>query len=477
MSAIENCKNRIKEGDARTYVEILGGYYSQVKEEQLSEETIRKARITLFDFLTVLLVGRKYTVLSPLCRTYLNSKKTGEECVALGLNIKTSQELAALAMGIVSHGVELDDGQRSSSAHPAVAILPCIMAVAQKNNNTLDEIVKSIVLAYDCMLRVACAINPSHVSRGFHPTSTCGPIGAAMAAASLNHLGGKETVNAIGIGALQGAGIQEMLHCDASSIKPLQPGKAAMAGVIAAEFAALGAKTPLLVFEGELGWLNAMADEYDETVLIGGLGESWYSDYCYTKLYPSCRYIHAPIDIALQFRSQEIDWRQIERMELYMSKYAIAEVGLIKRPVCFEEALYSAAYSIALALVYGKVRIEEIYSGMRSDEILALSEKVQVIEDEEQNQRHPKESGARIVLVTRDGGRYDQFLPVAKADYDTPITDEEYIGKARSTLEGDVAEKEIQVLWDLVVESDRKAAACADIVRQMVKMADTASRE
>ena len=50
-----------------------------------------------------------------------------------------------------------------------------------------------------------------------------------------------ETAYAISMGGLQSAGLQEMLHGH-PGVKPLQPGKAAAAGVLSAGLAKRGAK-------------------------------------------------------------------------------------------------------------------------------------------------------------------------------------------------------------------------------------------
>lgn len=454
----------------KTYVERLGSYYSQVTLAQIPEATVTQARRLLYDFLIVLLTGKKHTVLTPLCRRYLEVKALPEECHALGTEVKTSVDYAAMAMGIVSHGVELDDGQRHSASHPGVAIIPCALAVAEKLDAALPELIKSIIVGYDCMLRLAYSINPSHLSRGFHSTGTCGPLGAAAAAASLYQLNAEETINAIGISALQSAGIQEMLHCSASSIKPLQPGKAAMAGVLSAEFAKMGGVTPLLVFEGDYGWLKAYTDEYRKDTIIGRFGERWGSDYCYIKLYPSCRFAHAPIDISIQLYKEGFRLNNIRDIELHLCDFGIEEIGRIRRPAYFEEALYSATYSVAVALKYGFVRIEELKACLSDEEVLDFSENIQVISDAEMNKNFPDETGARIVITDVNGNRVTRYLRVAKADFDTPLEDAEYTEKAETILNGSVPSKEIQALWDLVVKQDISTVTTREIVELVSRM-------
>ncbi len=451
------------------YLEKFGSYYANLAIDNISPKALHKARLALFDFLTVLLVGKKHTVLAPIFKTYLEEKKFTEESTALGYNIKTSVENAALAMGIVSHGVELDDGQLYSATHPGVAIMPSALAVSEHLNSSLGDLLKSIVIGYDCMLRFAHAINPSHLRRGFHSTSTCGCLGTAATCASLYNLNEEQTTYAIGIGALQSAGIQEMLHNNAS-IKPLQPGKAAYAGVLAAEMAKLGAKCPLTVFEGQYGWLNAMTDEFDESVLMNRLGRHWEIEYTYTKLYPSCRYAHAPIDIAIQLFKEGYNIKNVKNLKLYLSDYAIAEVGTFKVPKQFEDAMYSVAYSIAIALKYGYVRIEELKSCLDNEEVLQFTDKIDIISDPAMTEIFPNEAGAKLTFDTADGNFIERSIALAKADYNNPLTEQEYFEKALTILRGDISDDQIKELWHIVVESPHDKSTCNDIILQMVAM-------
>jgi len=451
------------------YLEKFGSCYANLEIGDIPHKTLHKARLALFDFLTVLLVGKKHTVLAPLFKKYLENKKFVEESTALGYGIKTSVENAALAMGIISHGVELDDGQLCSATHPGVAIMPAALSVAENVNSLLGDLLKSIVIGYDCMLRFAHAINPSHLRRGFHSTSTCGCLGTAATCASLYNLNEEQTIYAIGIGALQSAGIQEMLHNNAS-IKPLQPGKAAYAGVLAAELAKLGAKCPLTVFEGQYGWLNAMTDEFDETFLIGDLGKHWRIEHTYTKLYPSCRYAHAYIDIAIELFKEGYSINNVKNLKLYLSDYAIAEVGTFKIPKQFEDAMYSVAYSVAIALKYGYVRIEELKECLEDEEVLQFTEKIMIIPDSAMTKIFPNESGAKLTFYTADGNLVERSVASAKADYNNALTDQEYLEKALTILKGDISDEQIKELWRIVVESPYNKSTCNDIISQMVAM-------
>ena len=84
----------------------------------------------------------------------------------------------------------------------------------------------------------------------WHNTETCGPFGSAMTAATLLDLTDKQTMFALGNAGTQSAGLWEFLATGAMS-KHLHAGRAAEAGLLAAELAALNFSGPPAILEGK----------------------------------------------------------------------------------------------------------------------------------------------------------------------------------------------------------------------------------
>ena len=433
------------------YVEKLSDFYSNLSFEEIPEEVIRKARISLFDFIIVLLAGKQYGVLTSVIESYVRNKGSEEDVYAFGLGVTTSDEHAALAMGVISHSVELDDGHRFGTAHPAVAIIPAVLATAYKNKSSFKEIIKAISIGYDMMLRLARSINPSHLRRGFHSTGTCGAVGAAAAAATIHKFDSKKTMFSISLGALHSSGLQEMLHSH-PSIKAIQPGKAAQAGVFSTNLVSFGAKSPVSVFEGQHGWIKAMTDEFCEEDLMGELGSRWEIINTYTKLYPTCRHCHQAIDLAIDLFKSGYRLGEISTLNIYLYNVAISEVGQIKNPANFEQAMFSVSYAVSIALKYGKVGIQELKNCIHDEDIINFSNYINIIEDSEMNQKYPVERGSKIEMYLENNKNIILINKLPKGEYDTKLEDSDYLEKAKNVLL-DVATKEtINEFWSIVVE-------------------------
>ncbi|MCB0084495.1 MAG: MmgE/PrpD family protein, partial [Caldilineaceae bacterium] len=145
---------------------------------------------------------------------------------------------AALANGVASHILELDDVHKGSTLHAAAPIIPAALAVAEREHASGEAFLLAVVLGYEAALRIGEAVNPSHY-RYWHPTGTVATFGAAVAAGSLLHLTSDQMVDALGTAGTQASGLWEF-NADGAMSKHLHPGKAAFNGVLAADLARRG---------------------------------------------------------------------------------------------------------------------------------------------------------------------------------------------------------------------------------------------
>lgn len=440
--------------DADTYLLTMAQFYAGLRREDLPSRVLERARRLLVDFLAELAVSPLDSELAGAYLNYLTAKGVGGQVAILGADRTTSAEEAAMAMGILGHAVELDDGHRWGTAHPAVAVIPAVLATAELSRASFFDILTAIVVGYDVMLRAARSVNPAHLKRGFHSTGTCGALGAAAACAWLWRLEPLPFAYAIAMGGLQSAGLQEMLH-DHPGIKPLQAGNAARAGVLAAELARRGVRGPRTLFEGQHGWFKAMCDDqYNAADLIGELGSRFEVMQTYTKLYPTCRHCHASIDL-VRIAKQALGFQVDDIQSLAISTYSlgIAEVGQIAIPMNSEEAMFSLPYAVAVAAATGNVRLADLQSEWLCNEtLMRLARLVRITADQDMDAMYPEERGARLQLQLHDGRGFDEVVKIPKGEPDNPVTDNELQEKIWDMLRPTFPEAFIARLWHLCVE-------------------------
>ena len=463
---------------SKTLASQLGDFYASINFESLPEPVVLKARRVLVDFLAVMAVGIKIGPIVPALSHYFIRTGGIKESTILGTSEKLPAANAAFCMGAIGHTVELDDGHRFGTCHPASAIISAALTVGERNQKSFKEIITAIVKGYDAMLRVARSINPSnnpsHLNRGFHTTGTAGVFGSAIACAHLLGMNSLDTTYCLSLAGLQSCGLVEMLH-DHPSIKPIQPGRAASTGVMAGDLVMLGAKSPRTLFEGKHGWLKAMTDQYSEEALIGELGQRWEILYTYTKLYPTCRHCHPTIDLAIAIREELINVDLSEIKDIIVKTYsvALAEVAEIVVPRNFEEALFSMPFSLAIALKEGDVGLHH-YSpaNFRDESLIKLAKKVHTFFDKEIDSKYPLQRGARLKVVLNDGRSFEKQTQLPKGEPETPLTDDELFGKVNRITSPFYPVSFSKRLWQIIVDADINQVQYSDVIELFKEVAN-----
>lgn len=397
--------------------------------EDLGDEVVLQAKKTILDLIGVALAG--YRMEFPkIVVDYITGLGGKPEATIIQKRKKYPAINAALANGVCAHALDMDDGHRYAAVHPASPIIPAAIAVAELHGSDGKDLITATVAGYEVVLRVSRAINPSHFSKGFHTTGTVGPFGAAVASGKLMGLSQEELVNAIGIAGLQGAGLLEILH-DGAMVKPIHPGKAAMAGLLGAVFARNGAKGPASIFEGQKGFLGAMADEVDHDILLKGLGKEFEILGTYFKLHASCRHTHPIIDAALEIsKKNSLNPKDIKEIEIETYPVAIQFCGHILHPDTISAAKFSIPFSVAMAISFGDLLMDKFTEENIQDEgIKELASKVKISSGEEWARAYPDQRGASVMIRTYSGWSCSSSIPLAKGEPENPATPEDLMEK------------------------------------------------
>jgi len=161
-------------------------------------------------------------------------------------------------------------------------------------------------------------------------------------------------VNALGIAGVQVAGLLEVMRGE-SMIKPLNAGRAAHNGTLAAVLAERGITAPSTIFEGDNGFFRAYSDKYEMNEVVEELWEAYHIMGIYVKLHAACRHAHPAIDCALHLAGEHrLDPEDVERVvvKTYSAAYKLTGTEYEPRPL--STAKFSIPYCIAAALTYGE---------------------------------------------------------------------------------------------------------------------------
>src|ERR1700704_990235 len=77
---------------------------------------------------------------------------------------------AALVNGAAGHALDYDDVNLAMPGHPSVAILPGLLALAERLKSSGREVITAFVAGYETACRIGSAMSPGHYELGFHST-------------------------------------------------------------------------------------------------------------------------------------------------------------------------------------------------------------------------------------------------------------------------------------------------------------------
>jgi 2-methylcitrate dehydratase PrpD len=437
--------------------DLLSDYIHKLRYEDLPRDVVESAKLFLLDYLASAMAGYKINrIFNEALWNVVGGMGGKKESGVFFHKAKLPAPNAALLNAAYGHGADMDDGNRTAQGHPGVAVMPVALALTEAHHLTGREAIAAIVAGYDIFVRLATAMNPSHLSRGFHTTGTVGTIAAGGAAAKALNLNLDKVRNALSLAALQAAGLLEVAE-SGQMAKPLHPAKAAFSGILSARMAEAGAEGPREPLEGRKGFIKAFTDHVDLDILLKDLGRDFRIASCYVKLYPACRHTHAAIDAASNLRSSGLPSPALlEKVKVHVYPAAINLTGTIYEPKNEDEAKFSLAYTVATALTKGNFTLQDLDVAKSFDpETRALVSKIEIISDPLLESRAANIRGARVELVMKDGTTRHVEVRLPKGEPEVPVTFEDIEVKMASCAETVFPKERLQTIARTVKKLDR----------------------
>lgn len=411
---------------------FIEGLFS--KSHAIPETVILQAKKCLLDYKGVVVGGARY-----LQRKHpeLFCKLAQEKgvCSLFGTEYKTSATHAALLNGFSAHVLELDDGHRMGMIHLGASINSAILAVSEQEKLGQDDILKGVVMGYEAAVRCACTLQPRHKVRGYHVSGTCGTIGSAIGIAFACGYSKEQLKTTLACAVTSAAGVLEIQE-DASELKPYNLGRAAMDGLVAAQIGRMSLPGPDDVMGGKRGFLSVLTDTPNSNYLADFGNKDYCIEGIYQKLYAACRHCHPAIEAAIAIRNDfKLKPEQVAKVEVYTYKLAVGGHDHTNIQG-ISSAKLSTPYSVALGIIKGNAGYEDFNEdNLHNSDIIGLTSKVSVIEDEQLTAQSPAVRGARVVICLKGGEQYENCVLYPKGEPENPISYEEILVKTRQLME------------------------------------------
>jgi 2-methylcitrate dehydratase PrpD len=404
----------------------LADFASALSTPDLPRDVVHSAKRALVDWLAATLAGSTEPASAKL-RDVVASVASEPVATIVGSGQRTSGPFAALANGYASHALDFDDvfNPPETTIHIGSCVWPTVMALAEMRPLSGAQALSSYIAGFEVGARVARAAGITHFESAWQVTGTAGHLASAAAGARALGLSGAAAANALGMAAAQASGIREIYGTDA---KALQPGRAAMDGVLTALMAERGMTARDTALEGERGLLSVISRAPMPDILVESLGEQWAVLSNGHKLYPNASLLHPAIDAAIALTKDPGFARDdVVSVEVRMLPFA-ASVTRMKHPGPGSEARFSAAHCVAFALQAGYLGLDSFTALAVSDpEVARLRDLVTVVGDAEVGKR-----GAHLTITLRDGTTLEQAVYANRGTPDNPLSDDDLNAKLRS---------------------------------------------
>lgn len=409
----------------------LARHVAAVRFAQLPKSTVHASKRALLDAVGVMYAA---SGLAREVRPFIDlalAQKGASESTILGTGARVPAAMAALANGAMSHALDYEDAFDAAPVHPDASLIPVVLALAQSRAPVNGRrLIAAIATGCDFACRLALCPRQPLEAGGWYPPPILAAFGAVAGAANLLGLSPERTLSAWSLLLLQNSCAGEIKYDADTVIRAVReafPAQAAVMSTLLAEAGIQGFRAP---FEGRAGFFALFAGgRFEPRDLLEDLGKRYLIEQLSFKPWPSCRGTHAAIEAALWIREQPgFDASQVEAVIIQGGtvQAMLAEPLQRKRePATAIDAKFSLPFTVATALLKGKVTLESFAdSALEDREVRALAKRVVFVE-------HPQSSAtsAGVVLRQRDGRSFEHSVADPRGSPARPLTDEALVDK------------------------------------------------
>jgi 2-methylcitrate dehydratase PrpD len=257
------------------------------------------------------------------------------------------------AAGTAGHVLDFDDTYLPGLAHLSAPVAPAALLLGAELDVSVGAVLDAFMAGFEATGTLTAANHPGLRAPGWHPTSVCGVVGAALAAVRLLKLDEECTGHALRLALAQAAGLRAAFGSDGKS---LQVGLAAAGGVVAARLAAAGARASEQLPAGEGGFEQAFGGRWVDPRRAAADGKAPAVDENWIKAYPCCLQTHGAIEAAEQAR--EAGAGCAGEVVLTVHPVGLHAASLGPDVADGLQAKFSFSYLTAFTLLHGPPRVE-----------------------------------------------------------------------------------------------------------------------
>ncbi len=425
----------------------------KLKFEDLPKEVVSEVKRYLYDSIGCA-YGGYHTKDVNILRDLYKDMAGKEEATLIGFGDKIPAVNATLVNSLMIRALDFNDIYwKEDPSHPS-DLISAALSVGEMVGASMKEVITAIVLAYEFEQRLCLFATPGVRERKWHHATLTQFVSPIVAGKVLG-LTEDQMVNAIGINGSHNHTIGCPTAGKLTMMKNTVDPMAVQSGVFAVLMAKKGYSGTEAVFEGKEGFMdtfmgyNAKEQKvealkmqgrdglsewaWDIDALVGGLGDSYKILECSMKAFPTEALTHTHLSATLKVVTyNNISYDQIETVTLttLAQAYDILFDPHKYRPESRETADHSLPYCIAAALVDHKITTQSFSEEkMKDPRIWEVIDKIKGEPSKEFEKMFPAKQPSRVVVKTKDGKEFSEYLEYPKGDPREPMTMEDLDNK------------------------------------------------
>lgn len=456
-----------------------------LKYEDLPQEVINEVKRYLYDSVGCA-YGSYNTKDVNIIRDIYKDMGGKEEATTFAFGDKIPAVNATLVNSLMIRALDFNDIYwKEDPSHPS-DIIPAALTVAEMVGASMKDVIVAIVLAYEFEQRLCLFAVPGIRERKWHHATLTQFVSPIVAGKVLG-LNVDQMVNAIGISGSHNHTIGCPTAGKLTMMKNTVDPMSVQSGVFAALMAQKGYSGTEKIFEGKEGFMDCFLGwdykeekpapikmegrdagaqlpnwTWDLDALVGGLGESYKIMECSMKAFPTEALTHTHITATLKaVVGNNISYDQIEEVTITTIARAcdILFDSHKYRPESRETADHSLPYCIAAALVDHKITTNSFSDEKLKDpRIWEVIDKIKGEASLKFEKMFPAKQPSKVVVKTKDGKEYSEYLEYPKGDPREPMTMEDLENKFNALADGLLAPERMKEVKDMIFACEDMSA-------------------
>lgn len=397
-----------------TEAQQLAEFVARASYEGISEEAREQLKIRVLDSLGCA-IGAVEGEPVRLIRKHIDDFGGSGYCTLIGGG-RAAPDRAGFYNSALVRYLDYNDSYlaKGETCHPSDN-LGAVLAAAEYARTSGREFLLSLAVAYQVQCKLS-AVAPVR-AKGFDHT-TQGSYGVAASVSKALGLEPAKTANAIAIAGTAFNALRVTRTGDLSHWKGLAYPNTCFGGLHSAFLAMRGITGPPEVFEGNKGFKDSIAGEFEIDWSSENLEEVTRT---IIKKYNAEIHSQSAIEGVLELKAKEgFSGEEIECVDIDIFDVAYNIIGGgeegDKLSICKkEEADHSLLYMVAVAILDGQVLPAQYETErIRRRDVQTLLKKIRSRPVDEMSVRFPDEMPCRITVTLKDGGEFS----IDKSDYE-----------------------------------------------------------